>query len=94
MNDSPSSGERTGRSPNRRCRKARAGVIGVARLARQSERNRLERRTEDGESPVREARSSHSHHLSMPEHEEFRLNCRGPSRKAKYYRETDSERVP
>ena len=26
----------------------------------------------------------------MPEHEEFRLNYRGPSRKAKYYRETDS----
>ena len=35
-----------------------------------------------------------SRHLSRPEHEEFRLNCRGPSRKAKYYRETDSERVP
>ena len=32
-------------------------------------------------------------HLSRPEHEEFRLNSRGPSRKAKYYRETDSEPV-
>ena len=33
-------------------------------------------------------------HLSNPEHEKFRANCRGPPRKAKYYRETDSEPVP
>ena len=35
-----------------------------------------------------------SRHLSNPEHEKFRANYRGPSRKAKYYRETDSEPVP
>ena len=29
----------------------------------------------------------------MTEHEEFRLNYRGPSRKAKYYRATDGERA-
>ena len=33
-------------------------------------------------------------HLSNPEHEKFRANSRGPPRKAKYYRETDSEPVP
>ena len=33
-------------------------------------------------------------HLSKPEHEKFWPNPRGPSRKAKYYRETDSEPVP
>ena len=33
-------------------------------------------------------------HLSTAEHEEFCGNLRGPSRKAKYYRETDSAQVP
>ena len=33
-------------------------------------------------------------HLSSAEHEEFCMNPRGPSRKANYYRETDSEPVP
>ena len=33
-------------------------------------------------------------HLSKPEHEKFWPNPRGPSRKAKHYRETDSEPVP
>ena len=33
-------------------------------------------------------------HLSTAEHEEFCGNRRGPSRKAKHYRETDSEQVP
>ena len=33
-------------------------------------------------------------HLSSAEHEEFCANPRGPSRKAKHYRETDSEPVP
>ena len=33
-------------------------------------------------------------HLSSAEHEEFCMNQRGPSRKAKYYQETDSEPVP
>ena len=33
-------------------------------------------------------------HLSSAEHEKFSVNQRGPSRKAKYFRETDSEPVP
>ena len=33
-------------------------------------------------------------HLSSAEHEKFCVNQRGPSRKAKYYRKTDSEPVP
>ena len=33
-------------------------------------------------------------HLSSAEHEKFCMNPRGPSRKAKHYRETDSEPVP
>ena len=33
-------------------------------------------------------------HLSSAEHEEFCMNPRGPSRKAKYYQETDSGPVP
>ncbi len=33
-------------------------------------------------------------HLSSAEHEKFCVNQRGPSRKAKYFQETDSEPVP
>ena len=33
-------------------------------------------------------------HLSSAEHEKFCVKQRGPSRKAKYYRKTDSEPVP
>ena len=33
-------------------------------------------------------------HLSSAEHEKFCVKLRGPSRKAKYSRETDSEPVP
>ena len=32
--------------------------------------------------------------LSSAEHEEFRVNLAGPSVKAKYFPETDSEQVP
>ena len=44
-------------------------------------------------APYAKSRPIERRHLSRPEHEEFRLNSRGPSRKAKYYRETDSEPV-
>ena len=54
----------------------------------------MEQAAREGESPVSETKKRTSRHLSRPEHEEFRLNLRGPSRKAKYYRETDSEPVP
>ena len=53
----------------------------------------MERAAVAGESPLREIAVRSSRHLSRPEHEEFRLNYREPSRKAKYYRETDSEPV-
>ena len=54
----------------------------------------MERAPADGERPVREARGWQGRHLSRSGHEESRLNPRGPSRKAEYYRETDSEPVP
>ena len=48
----------------------------------------------DGDSPVRENGQKPSGHLSNPGHEKSGANQRGPSRKAKYSRETDSEPVP
>ena len=58
------------------------------------QQKRLESRTGEGESPVSEDKKLTRRHLSKPEHEKFWPNPRGPSRKAKYYRETDSEPVP
>ena len=53
---------------------------------------RLERRTEGGESPVREIRVHRlARYPSRPGHEESRLNLGGPSSKAKYELVTDSE---
>ena len=57
--------------------------------------NRLERRTTEGDSPVTEIET----YLlivypSKAGHVKSCLNLRGPSRKAKYYLETDSELVP
>ena len=54
----------------------------------------MERLIKEGDNPVLDILGIISRHLSRPEHEEFWLNSRGPSRKAKYYRETDSEPVP
>ena len=55
----------------------------------------METSTAEGESPVRETDGVlRFRSLSSAEHEEFCVNRRGPSRKAKYYRETDSEPVP
>ena len=47
----------------------------------------------DGDSPVHDSRPKPSGILSNAEHEEFCAKQRGPSRKAKYSRETDSEPV-
>ena len=47
----------------------------------------------DGDSPVRENRQKPSGHLSNPGHEKSCVNLPGPSGKAKYSRETDSEPV-
>ena len=54
----------------------------------------LESSAVEGESPVCEVSCDASGILSSAEHEEFCVKQRGPSRKAKYSRETDSEPVP
>ncbi len=54
----------------------------------------MERRAVGGESPVPRRHCQRVRHLSRSGHEESGLNQRGPSRKAKHYRETDSEPVP
>ena len=56
-NDSPSSGERTGKSPNHTCY-GMCGVVGPRRCKNSCEKNSLERLTRDGDSPVFEARRS------------------------------------
>ena len=57
--------------------------------------NRLERRTIEGDSPLTEiVCNSLTAYPSKAGHVKSCLNLRGPSRKAKYYLETDSEQVP
>ena len=53
----------------------------------------MEKTAEDGESPVYDFLVKPSGILSSAEHEEFCVNLPGPSGKAKYSRETDSEPV-
>ena len=50
-NDSPSSGERTGNSPNRSCY-GMIGVVGLRRCMKTSEKNFLERKTIEHDSCV------------------------------------------
>ena len=52
------------------------------------------RNTTEGDSPVHEINLLSSSILSRTEHVKFCLNLPGPSGKAKYSRETDSEQVP
>ena len=54
----------------------------------------LGRYGEEGETPVQARFDIQEVHLSRAGHEESCPNLRGPSRKAKYYRKTDSEPVP
>ena len=54
----------------------------------------MEKAAKDGESPVHDLLTKPSGILSSAEHEKFCVKLRGPSRKAKYSRETDSEPVP
>ena len=56
-NDSPSSGERTGISPNQCCY-GNIGVVGPRHRKNFSEKNPLENGTIDGDSPVFEAKRS------------------------------------
>jgi hypothetical protein len=75
---------------------AASGVVGPATvLEARVQRNTQESVTTEGDSPVSEAFGIQaSRHLSTAEHEKFCGKQRGPSRKAKYYRETDSGQVP
>ena len=59
-----------------------------------AKRNRPDSRTAECESHVRVFSPRPACILSSAEHEEFCVNLPGPSGKAKYSRETDSEQVP
>ena len=63
-------------------------------LHARGEEDRLESRAAEGESPVSEAPWRHIGILSSAGHEESCVNRPGPSGKAKYSLETDSEPVP
>nr|AOE07605.1 hypothetical protein [uncultured bacterium] len=54
----------------------------------------MEKNTKEGDSPVNEINSILSSILSRAGHVKSCLNLPGPSGKAKYSRETDSELVP
>ena len=57
MNDSPSSGERTGKSPNHRC-SGIVGVVGLQYRKKDGEWKYLESYIIEGDNPVHEAKSS------------------------------------
>ena len=65
----------------------------TARLHVRGEQKHLERCIPEGDNPVCEALKQHSEFQSNAEHEEFCAKPPGPSGKAKYSHETDSERV-
>ena len=68
------------------------GLWGLTMGDRMDSGTRLERRTEGGESPVREILVGQLvRYPSRPGHEKSRLNLGGPSSKAKYESVTDSE---
>ena len=90
--DSLSSGDRTGISLNQLC----FGIIGVVGLRYMNmywSGTVLERRTIESESLVHVRCIWVSSTLSRAGHEESCLKQPGPSGKAKYYKETDSEPV-
>ena len=93
MIDSLSSGDRKGRSLNRR-RYGAVGVVGASIRHTTVNRNAPESAAAEGESPVRAACCMEVRHLSRAGHVKSCPNPRGPSRKAEYYRKTDSEPVP
>ena len=69
---------------------------GCRSVQRNMSRNakRMERRREEGDTPVAATRTCQGRHLSRAGHEESCPNLRGPSRKAKHFRKTDSGPVP
>ena len=88
-----SSGDRKGKSLNR-CRYGSAGVVGALKGTMISNENVLENAVAEGESPVSVRNCCQERHLSRAGHVKSCLNPRGPSRKAKYFRKTDSGPVP
>ena len=88
-----SSGDRKGKSLNR-CRYGSAGVVGALKGTMISNENALENAVAEGESPVSVRNCCQERHLSRAGHVKSCLNPRGPSRKAKYFRKTDSGPVP
>ena len=87
--DSLSSGDRTGKSPNRCCYGI-IGVVGPLIGNHFANWNVLENSTKDGDSPVQVSEMVRERHLSRAGHVKSCLNPRGPSRKAKYSQKTDS----
>ena len=87
--DSLSSGDRTGKSLNRRCYGS-VGVVGPLIGISLTNWNVLENSTIDGDSPVQVSEIVQERHLSRAGHVKSCLNPRGPSRKAKYSQKTDS----
>ena len=87
--DSLSSGDRTGKSPNRCCYGI-TGVVGPIISNVESNWNGLESPTADGDSPVQARVGVQDRYLSRAGHVKSCLNPRGPSRKAKYSQKTDS----
>ncbi len=81
-------------SPNRRRGDARAGVVGPPTGGGGVSGTGWNAGPKRVKAPYAKTPATDRRHLSRPGHEKSRLNPRGPSRKAKYYRETDSERVP
>ena len=69
------------------------GVVGPRRGKKVGEQNVLESTAIEHESCVMRSQAKPSGILSSAEHEEFCVNLPGPSGKAKYSRETDSEPV-
>ena len=106
--DSPSSGERTGNSPNPRrvtgVHRCAAGVVSLAWAGCTTGRvvkklacsgTSLGRTTAGGESPVHETRRpTWGRHLSTVGHVKSCRNPGGPSSKAKHVAATDSAEVP
>ena len=88
-----SSGDRKGKSLNRLCYGS-VGVVGALKGAMISNENVLENAVAEGESPVSVRNCCQERHLSRAGHVKSCLNPRGPSRKAKYFRRTDSGPVP
>ena len=91
--DSPSSGERTGISPNRICY-GKTGVVGLRYGIINYSRTLLERESKEGERPVGEISDKPSSILSRAGPVKSCLNRAAPSAKTKYSWETDSEQVP